>query len=68
MTGAIVYITRNNKKQGVDIDQLTDPELDAFFKAHPDEGCLWAKYLAKWIRDLVVGEKGEKKEEKKNED
>ena len=54
MTGAYVRIQRDDKWQVVEIDQLTDDELDKWFQDRPDDAEKWAKFLAKWIRHNVV--------------
>jgi len=52
MTGAFVRIQRrNNKWVSIEIEQLTDEELTAFFKEMSKDGVKWAIFLAKWIRD-----------------
>jgi hypothetical protein len=52
VTGYHVRILRDGKWQNLELDQLTDAELDAFF-----EGVLapapFAIALARWIRDNV---------------
>ncbi len=53
MTLAYVRIERDGKWQSVEIDQLTDAELEAFADMHVGDGWKWAKYLAKWIRDNI---------------
>jgi hypothetical protein len=54
MTEAYVRTFRHGKWQSVQIDQLTDDELDQLEKDQPDRGWVWAKFLTKWIRDNVV--------------
>lgn len=65
MTGAYVRTSRDGCWQAIEIDQLTDAELDALegrcMAARPAteaaaEGWKWAKYLAKWIRDNVLSD------------
>lgn len=52
MTGAWVRIQRGDKWMNVEIDQLTDAELDMFAEQQGIErGWVWAKSLAKYIRD-----------------
>ena len=51
MTGAYVRILRDGKWDNIEIDQMTDEELDQFLK--PDDSKRWAVFLAKWIRDHV---------------
>lgn len=54
MTGAYVRIQRDGRWQAIEIDQLTDAELDAFAESHPPgSGWNWALFLAKWIREYV---------------
>lgn len=56
MTGAYIRIERDGKWQSIEIDQLTDEELESFSKQQPEDGWKWAKFLAGWIRDNIVGE------------
>ncbi len=54
MTRAFVRIFRDDKWQNIEVDQLSDPEWEAFAAAQGvDRGWLWAKFLGKWIRDNV---------------
>ena len=55
MTGTYVRIERDGKWQSIEIDQLTDAELDTFAAANHqlERGWTWAKFLAKWIRDNI---------------
>lgn len=53
MTGAYVRIERDGKWQAVELDELTDVELEIFFRGEP-ECWKWAKFLAAWIRDNVT--------------
>ena len=53
MTGAYVRIARDNEWQNIEIDQLTDQELEDLAGNRPDMGWEWAKFLAKWIRDNI---------------
>lgn len=53
MTGAYVRIQRDGKWQAIEFDQLTDSEMDSFAKMMPEDGWVWAKFMAKWIRDNV---------------
>lgn len=55
VTGAYIFSHRDKERnrEPVEFDQLTDEELDVFAEDHPDQGWLWAKFLAKWIRDNV---------------
>lgn len=56
-TGFFVRTFREGKWDSVEIDQLTDAELDAVADKHGnDRGWLWAKALAKWIRDNIQSE------------
>jgi len=50
MTGFYVRIKRDEKWKPVEIDQMTDLELEIFFKDNP-ASTKWAIGLAKWIRD-----------------
>lgn len=54
MTGAYVRVFRDGRWENVQIDQLTDDELDQLEKDQPERGWVWAKFLAKWIRDNVI--------------
>ena len=53
-TGAYLRIERDNEWVNIEIDQLTDDELDSLAKDQPGEGWVWAKFLAAWIRDTLV--------------
>ncbi len=53
MTRAFVRFERQGKFENVEIDQLTDEELDQLAVLDPDRGWAWAKFLAAWIRDNV---------------
>lgn len=53
MTEAYVRINRDGKWQSIEIEKLTDQELEEFEKSQPDDGWKWARYLARWIRDNV---------------
>jgi len=57
MTGAYVRIERSGKWQSVEIEHLTDKELNQFSEQTPGDGWKWAKFLARWIRNNVVEEK-----------
>lgn len=50
MTGSYVRIERKGKWQSVEIDKLTDQELDDIALEQPDRGWHWAKVLVQWIR------------------
>lgn len=53
MTGAYVRILRDGW-ESIEVDQLTDAELEEFAKQQGEaRGWVWAKFLAKWIRDNV---------------
>ena len=52
MTGAFVKIRRYNEWQNIEFEKLTDDELDEFARLHPDDGWMWAKFIAKFIRDF----------------
>ena len=53
MTGAYLRVKRDGSWTNVEVDQLTNDELDKLELDQPERGWLWAKYLAKWIRDNV---------------
>ena len=52
-TQLYVRINRDGKWQNIEIDLLTDDELEFFAREHQDSGWKWAKSLVKWIRDNV---------------
>ena len=54
MTGAYLRILRDKKWQNIEIDQLTDQELDELEREQKEKGWIWAKFLAKWIRDNII--------------
>lgn len=56
MTGAYLRIRRDNRWLSIEIDQLTDDELDQLAKDQPERGWVWAKFLAKWINEHVKEE------------
>lgn len=53
MTGAFLRILRDSEWQNIEIDQLTDEELDLIEREQPNRGWSWAKFLARWIRENV---------------
>jgi hypothetical protein len=58
MTGIYVRVRRDDQWQSVEIDRLTDAELDAFVLDVMGDGHAWTladllKGLAKWVRDHV---------------
>jgi len=55
MTGYFVRIERDGKWQPVEVDQMTDQELEAFFSDSRETARRWAIVLAKWIRENVKG-------------
>lgn len=60
ITGMYVRIERDGAWQNLEINELTDQELDAFAARQlPEYGWSWAKALARWIRDHVVDEEQE---------
>ena len=50
ITQLLVRIKRDDDWQSIEINQLTDDEIESYFKRYPDSGCRWAIVLAKWIR------------------
>ncbi len=52
-TGAFVRVERDGSWQAIEIDCLSDGELDQLAESQKDGGWRWAKFLAKWIRDNV---------------
>jgi hypothetical protein len=57
MTGAYVRVKRGGVWDNVEIDQLTDAELDTLLVDLTQGRCMmWAKFLAGWIRDNVRDE------------
>lgn len=52
MTGAYVRVKRDEKWESIEIDQLSDEELEMFF-AEETNPKRWAMFLAKWIRDNI---------------
>ena len=53
MTGAYIRIERGSEWQNIEIDQLSNDELDRLSVEQADCGWTWAKFLAKWIRDNI---------------
>ncbi len=53
MTGAFIRIFRDDRWQSIEIDQLSDEELDELAVGLPEDGWKWAKFLATWIRDNI---------------
>ena len=57
MTGIFVRILRDGSWRDLELDELTDPELEAWAVRMTDTvpagGWAWAVALAKWIRDSV---------------
>lgn len=53
MTGAYIRIFRNHSWENIEIDQLTNEELETFSLDQPEAGWKWAKFLAAWIRDHI---------------
>ena len=54
MTGAYIRTMRDGRWDNIEIDQLTEEELDALATTQPERGWTWAKFLAKWIREHVT--------------
>lgn len=48
-TGAFIRVGSEN----VEIDEMTDEQLEQLEQDYPTKGWLWAKFLAKWIRDNI---------------
>jgi hypothetical protein len=61
MTGINVSVQRNGRWESIELDRLTDAELESWAArqkdAAPFDGYRWAVALAKWVRDRV-GETG----------
>lgn len=53
MTGAYLRVQRDGTWMNVEIDLMTDSELEALAERQPDRGWTWAIFLARWIRDNV---------------
>ena len=54
MTGIFVRVQRDGKWQNLELESLTDEELDKFISTQgADGGWSWVKVLVKWIRDNV---------------
>ena len=54
MTGLFVRIERKGKWQSIELDELTDGELDRFIQTMGQQnGWPWVKRLVQWIRDNV---------------
>jgi hypothetical protein len=56
MTGAYLRVKRDDQWQNIEIDQMTDAELDDMERRSGDDPAYawsWVKFLAKWIRDNV---------------
>jgi hypothetical protein len=54
VTGIYVRVERAGQWQKIEIDQMTDTELEAFVASQPvEQGWAWAVGLARWIRDHV---------------
>jgi hypothetical protein len=54
MTGAFLRVKRDGSWKNIEIDQLTDEELEELATSQPECGWKWAKFLAKWIRENVL--------------
>ena len=50
ITQLLVRIKRDDDWQSIEINQLTDDEIESYFKRYPDSGCRLAIALARWIR------------------
>lgn len=54
MIGLFVRIPRGGHWVTVDIDELSEPELDAFILSRaPDDGWRWFKAVVKWVQTNV---------------
>jgi hypothetical protein len=54
MTGMFLRVKRDGARVNVEIDRMTDDELDELAdRAGGRGGWMWAKALAQWIRDNV---------------
>jgi hypothetical protein len=53
MTFIFVNVMRDGKWVNLEIDDLTDEEIEALAVSHPDKGWMWASALIKWIRDSL---------------
>jgi hypothetical protein len=57
MTGFMIRIQRDGHWQTIDVDCLTDAELEGWAETgrenNPLSGWIWAKELARWIRENV---------------
>jgi hypothetical protein len=53
MTGYPVRVFRDGTWQSLEIDELTDIELEELAERFPEGGWNWAMGLAKWVRDNV---------------
>lgn len=53
-TGAYVRVFSDRGRwEAKGIDELSDAELARFADLQPEDGWIWAKFLASWIRDHV---------------
>lgn len=57
MTGAYVRIQRDGKWLNIEIDRLTNAELQQFMRDHHQDAFTWAVFLAGWIRDNIKEQK-----------
>ena len=56
MTGFYVRVLRDGRWQSIEIDQLSDKELDEFISSKiegQEDGWSWVRALAIWVRDNV---------------
>lgn len=51
MTKACLKIKMDEKWVNIEIDKITDKELDYLTKYYPKNGWLWAKFLAIYIHN-----------------
>lgn len=50
------YFIRGAHGDTMEVDRMSDEQLDELAKSQPDRGWQWAKALAGWIRDNISEE------------